>query len=81
VLFKAPDWPHLQDVIFHHSSEKSVHRIPKVRADSAKMPHTLITGSDGLKFQTYELTGAGVTKDGESGRPWRGFDVTAPGRH
>ena len=75
------NWPHLHDVIFHYSSERTAHRIPKVKADSAKMPHTLITGADGLKYQTYELTGAGVTKDGESGRPWRGFDVTALGRH
>ena len=45
------------------------------------MPHTLITGADGQKYQTYELTGAGITKEGETGKPWRGFDVTALGRH
>src|SRR5947209_4791326 len=33
------------------------------------------------KFQTYELTAPGVTKAGESGRPWRGFDPSAMGRH
>ncbi len=75
------NWPHLHDVIFHYSSEKNVHAIPKVKADAAKLPHTLITGADGRKYQTYELTGAGITKDGESGKPWRGFDVTALGRH
>jgi site-specific DNA-methyltransferase (adenine-specific) len=75
------NWPHLHDVIFHYSAEKIGHRIPKVKADKSKLPHTLITGPDGQKYQTYELTGAGVTKEGESGKPWRGFDVTALGRH
>jgi hypothetical protein len=45
------------------------------------MPHTLITGTDGRKYQTYELTAPGVTRDGESGKPWRGFDPSAMGRH
>ena len=40
-----------------------------------------ITGADGRKYQTYELTGAGVTAEGESGRPWRGYDPTEMGRH
>ncbi len=75
------NWPHLHDVIFHYSAKKTAHRIPKVKADSAKMPHTLITGADGLKYQTYELTGAGITKEGETGKPWRGFDVSVLGRH
>jgi site-specific DNA-methyltransferase (adenine-specific) len=75
------NWPHLHDVIFHYSAENTSHRIPKAKADKAKMPHTLITGPDGKKYQTYELTGAGITKDGESGKPWRGFDPTAMGRH
>lgn len=75
------NWPHVHDVIFHYSDEKTIHRVPKAKADKAKMPHTLITGADGRKYQTYELTGAGVTKEGETGKPWRGFDVTALGRH
>ena len=45
------------------------------------MPHTLVTGPDGLKYQTYELTAPGVTQSGESGRPWRGFDPSKYGRH
>ncbi len=75
------NWPHLHDVIFHYADEATTHRIPRVKADKAKMPHTLITGADGKKYQTFELTGAGITKTGESGRPWRDFDVTALGRH
>jgi hypothetical protein len=51
-----------------------------MKADTAKLPHSLITGSDGLKYQTYELTGPG-TSNGESGQPWRGFDPSKMGRH
>lgn len=37
--------------------------------------------SDGRRWKRMDLTGAGVTKDGASGKPWRGIDVTAKGRH
>jgi len=77
----AKNWPHLHDIIFHCAHPKSKHAIPKVKADKGKTPHTLITGADGQKYQTYELTGAGITKEGESGKPWRGFEVSPMGRH
>jgi site-specific DNA-methyltransferase (adenine-specific)/adenine-specific DNA-methyltransferase len=51
------------------------------KASKAKLPHTLVTGPDGRKYQTFELTGPGVTKVGESGKPWRGFDPSEFGRH
>ncbi|WP_018242520.1 DNA methyltransferase [Rhizobium leguminosarum] len=75
------NWPHVHDVIFHYSEDTNKHRIPKAKADKAKMPHTLITWSDGLKYQTFELTGAGITKNGDTGKPWRGFNPTDMGRH
>jgi site-specific DNA-methyltransferase (adenine-specific) len=75
-------WPRLHDTIFHYTvSDEFVFHTLKVKADKAKLPHTLITGEDGLKYQTYELTGAGKTQDGESGKPWRGFDPNQYGRH
>jgi site-specific DNA-methyltransferase (adenine-specific) len=52
-----------------------------VAADKAKMPHTLITGPGGLKYQTYELTAPGVTDEGDSGKPWRDFSPSSFGRH
>jgi len=65
-------WPRVHDIILHYVKEDSFTFNPlKVNADKAKMPHTLITGKDGLKYQTYELTAPGATKDGESGKPWR----------
>ena len=36
---------------------------------------------DGRKWKRTDVTGAGVTKDGATGKPWRGIDVTAKGRH
>ena len=35
----------------------------------------------GKRYARIDLTGAGVTKDGESGKPWRNIDPTAKGRH
>lgn len=75
-------WPRLHDVIFLYTKSKTfVFQPLKVLADKAKMPHTLITGADGKKYQTYELTAPGATKEGESGQPWRGFDPGKYGRH
>jgi DNA modification methylase len=38
------------------------------------------TDPDGRKWMRMDLTGDGV-RNGESGEPWRGIDVTAKGRH
>lgn len=35
----------------------------------------------GERFQAISLTGAGITRSGESGQAWRGIDPTAVGRH
>ena len=42
--------------------------------------HFRSADADGRKFQPISLTGAG-TRNGESGRPWRGVNPTAVGRH
>jgi site-specific DNA-methyltransferase (adenine-specific) len=42
--------------------------------------HFTYEDSAGRKFQPISLTGAGV-RHGESGKPWRGIDPTAVGRH
>ncbi len=36
---------------------------------------------DGRRWKRMDLTGAGVTQDGPSGKPWRGIDVRSKGRH
>jgi site-specific DNA-methyltransferase (adenine-specific) len=75
-------WPRLHDVIFHYSrTPRAIFHRQQAPGELSKVPHTLITGADGLKYNTFELTGAGRTKEGESGQPWRGFDPDKMGRH
>jgi len=75
-------WPRLHDVIFFYSNaDNFTFKAQKIKADKEKQPHTLITWSDGKKYQTFELTAPGQTKDGDSGKPWRGFDPGDYGRH
>lgn len=76
------NWPRLHDTILFYGKSDDFHFVPqRVVADSGKMPHTLITGPDGLKYQTYELTGAGRTAKGESGVSWKGKSPGEYGRH
>lgn len=75
-------WPKLNDTIFLYSkSDNYFFKPTRVKAEKEKLPHTLITGPDGQKYQTFELTGAGQTKKGDSGKTWRGFDPNKFGRH
>jgi hypothetical protein len=75
-------WPRLHDVILQYSRSGAFTFAPvRVTAQRARMPHTLVTGPDGKKYQGYELTAPGATKEGDSGRPWRGFDPAQYGRH
>ncbi len=75
-------WPRIHDVLlFYSAGPKFYFEQQQVAADKAKMPHTLITGTDGKKYQTYELTAPGLTAEGDSGKPWRGYDPSQMGRH
>lgn len=75
-------WPRVHDVVFHYSKrDRFVFHSLKVKADKAKLPHTLITAEDGQKYQTFELTAPGATREGDSGKPWRGFDPNKYSRH
>jgi DNA modification methylase len=75
-------WPRLHDIILFYSKTDRFHFEPaRVKTGTKKLPHTLITGPDGKKYNTFELTGAGITQNGESGRAWRGFDPSSLGRH
>lgn len=78
----TPNWPRLHDVLLFYSKTVDFYFQPiKVAAEVSKLPHTLITVSGGKKYQTYELTAPGMTKRGDSGKPWRGFDPSKMGRH
>ena len=74
-------WPWVHDTIIHIAKSDAYRHSPTTTdADIKKLPHTLITGADGKKYQTFELTGAG-TRQGETGKPWRDFDPNSFGRH
>jgi site-specific DNA-methyltransferase (adenine-specific) len=76
------NWPHIHDIIFFYTkTDRFPFRSLKAKADKAKMPHTLITAADGQKYQTFELTAPGVTREGDSGQPWHGFSPAEMGRH
>ncbi len=74
-------WPRLHDVILQFAKSQAVVFTPtRAAASEARMPHTLVTGPDGAKYQSYELTASG-TREGPSGQPWRSFDPRTLGRH
>jgi site-specific DNA-methyltransferase (adenine-specific) len=77
----APNrWPRVHDVILFYSKGKArVFHPLTVPGEEAKLPHTLITGADGRKYQTYELT-APHLRFGETGKAWRGFQPAKMGR-
>src|SRR5271165_6822498 len=75
-------YPRIHDVVlFYGKGDAVTFNAQTVPGDPRKMPHTLVTGSDGRKYQSYELTGPGRTTRGGSGKPWRGFNPDAMGRH
>jgi len=75
-------WPRLHDTLLFYTKTSSFTFRPQlIKAELAKTPHTLITGPDGRKYQTYELTAPGATKEGQSGKPWRSFSPARMGRH
>jgi site-specific DNA-methyltransferase (adenine-specific) len=80
---EADRWPRLHDVIYLYSGnrEKFTFNPLVLPGDESRTPHTLITGPDRAKYNTSDLTGSGMTEDGESGRPWRGFNPKDFGRH
>jgi adenine specific DNA methylase Mod len=75
-------WPRLHDtlLLFAKSDDFMFHP-QQAFAGDVKLPHTLVTGPDGKKYQTFELTAPGTTKEGGSGKSWRGFDPSEMGRH
>jgi len=76
----ADRWPRVHDVILYYLKDEKPPFTPlKVPGEIAKLPHTLITGADGKKYQTFELT-APHLRFGETGKPWRGFQPSEMGR-
>jgi hypothetical protein len=73
-------WPRLHDVLLVYSrSDRPKFSPVQVVGNSDKLPHTLVIGPDGRKYQTFELTAPNL-RYGETGLPWRGFQPAKMGR-
>jgi site-specific DNA-methyltransferase (adenine-specific) len=78
---KQAIWPRLHDTILFYTKSPSYHFVgTEVPSGKLSEPHDLVRWSDGLQYRTRDLTGAGV-RNGETGKPWRGVDVTSKSRH
>ena len=73
-------WPRVHDTILLYRNGAGGFMEPEMSlADPGKLPHTLITGPDGQKYQTFELTAPNL-RYGETGDPWHGFQPATMGR-
>ena len=73
----------LHDIIlFYSKSNEYTWTFPTRRYMKRHVEEFFVKDGDGYRTQYYGnvLTGSGV-RHGESGKPWRGFDPTAKGRH
>ena len=78
----ANRWGPVHDVIFAYAkSDRHTWNRQYVPLDEAhRERHYRHVDEDGRRYAHGELTAPG-TRNGRSGLPWRGFDVTAIGRH
>lgn len=78
---KQAIWPRLHDVIlFYAKGPDSTFNPTLVSSGRVSEPHDLVTGADGLRYRTKDLTGPEV-RYGETGTAWRGVNPTDQGRH
>ncbi len=79
----ARRWGPIHDILLVYASNigSQVWNRPYVPlSDELLKSHYRLIAPDGRHYEHGELTGAG-TRHGRSGEPWRGFDVSAIGRH
>ena len=79
-----PDrWPRIHDVLYLYTADRKRFTFNPLTlpGDEGRIPHTLVAWKDGRKYNTSDLTGSGTTDEGESGKPWRGFNPKDFGRH
>jgi DNA modification methylase len=72
----------VHDVILFYTKGSEATWTPPTTPQSAATArgHDLFVGPNGDVYRLSDLTGAG-TRNGETGNPWRGFEVTSRGRH
>ena len=78
---KLSVWPRLHDTILMYTKTDSrTFASLTLPTPSKSDPHDLVSGADGLKYRTMDLTGPGMS-GGETGKSWRGVDPSLLGRH
>ncbi|MEX2217304.1 MAG: DNA methyltransferase [Phycisphaerales bacterium] len=79
----ARKWGPIHDSIFFYAQAEGEHtwNRPYAAHDEKHLSrHYRLVDDDGRRYEHGELTAPG-TRNGRSGMPWRGFDVTKLGRH
>lgn len=78
----ARRWGPVHDVVlFYRSGESHTWNRPYVaHSEKHLRSHYRKVDAQGRRYEYGELTGPGI-RNGRSGLPWRGFDVTGLGRH
>ncbi len=79
----AKRWGPVHDTILMYARRAGAHTWNKLfvpHSEKHLQTHYTKIDVDGRRYEHGELTGAG-TRNGRSGLPWRGFDVTGIGRH
>ncbi len=71
------------NLLFYTKGPNYIWRQPKGRYMKGHVNDYFVKDEQGWRTNYYGnvLTGSGITKQGESGKPWRGFDPSAKGRH
>ncbi|MCW5737998.1 MAG: restriction endonuclease [Enhydrobacter sp.] len=79
----ARRWGPVHDTLLFYAKESGSHvwnRPYVAHSEKHLLSHYRKVDEHGHRYEHGELTGAGV-RNGRSGAPWRGFDVTKLGRH
>jgi DNA modification methylase len=68
-------------LLYYGKSEDCLWNAPRTDYDQAYLDkYYRFDDGDGRLYWRADITGAGI-RHGDTGKPWRGFDVTAKGRH
>jgi adenine specific DNA methylase Mod len=78
----AKRWGPVHDTIFFYSKDKEFTWNAQYAAYDEEYLNTFfdMTDSDGRRWKRSDITGSG-TREGLTGKPWRGIDITSKGRH
>ena len=69
-------------ILFYSATEKYVwNRVHQAYSPDYIDAFYVHSDPDGRRWRRQQLTAQGIVKDGETGKAWRGIDVTSRGRH